>query len=86
MRDKTHMESVERWARYVRENPDRWKSKVKPIIDSQIIKSRSFYKKLLKTEGGKEKLKKLRNIDYKLMNQFKKSPENIEVGKILRVR
>lgn len=64
IRDRTHMEQVERWARYVKDNPDKWKSKVKPIIDSQIIKSRSFYRKLIKTDGGKEKMKKLRNLHF----------------------
>ena len=62
MRDKTHDEQIERWARYVKANPDKWKSKIKPFIDSQILMSRRFYKELLKTPEGKEKLKKLRNL------------------------
>lgn len=62
MRDKTHNEQIERWAEYVRENPEKWKDKVKPLIDSQIIMARRFYKKLLETEGGKEKLALLREM------------------------
>ena len=34
MRDKTHNEQIERWAIYVKENPNEWKKKVKPFIDS----------------------------------------------------
>jgi hypothetical protein len=62
MRDKSHLEQVERWARYVKENPDKWKSKVKPFIDGQILMSRRFYKNLAKTKAGKEKINKLRGL------------------------
>lgn len=61
-RDKTHSEQIERWAVYVRENPNKWKSKIKPFFDSQIIMARRFYKKLAETPEGKEKIKKLRGI------------------------
>ncbi|MDP2925702.1 MAG: hypothetical protein Q8N99_04995 [Nanoarchaeota archaeon] len=57
MRDKTHVDELVRWARYVKDNPDDWKLKVKPFIDSQYIMSRRFYKNLLKT--NKETLRKL---------------------------
>jgi len=60
-RDKTHINQVERWARFVKENPDKWKPKFKEFIDSQIIMSRRFYKKLGETEEGKNKIKLLRN-------------------------
>jgi len=62
MRDKTHDEQIERWAKYVRENPDKWKSKIKPFLDSQILMSRRFYKKLSETKEGREKIKLLRKI------------------------
>lgn len=62
MRDQTHMDELERWARYVKENPDKWKSKIKPFLDSQIIMSRRFYKNLAKTNKGREKIKRLRRI------------------------
>ena len=61
MRDKTHTEQVERWANYVKNNPD-WKKKLKPFLDAQIIMSRRIYKKLAGTEEGREKLKLLRNL------------------------
>ncbi|MBI2672566.1 hypothetical protein HYX16_06550 [Candidatus Woesearchaeota archaeon] len=62
MRDKSHIEQVERWARYVKDNPDKWKSKVKPLIDSQILMSRRFFENLAKIDGGKQKIEKLRNL------------------------
>lgn len=62
MRDKTHSEEVERWARYVKDNPDKWKLKIKPFLDSQIIMSRRFYKKLSETKKGSEKIKRLREL------------------------
>jgi hypothetical protein len=60
-RDKTHEEQIERWARFVKENPDKWKLKFKEFIDSQILISRRFYKKLAETPEGREKIKLLRN-------------------------
>ena len=63
MRDKCHDEQVERWAEFVRDNPDKWKAKLKPFLDSQIIIARRFYKKLMMTEGGEEKVKELRGLD-----------------------
>ena len=57
MRDKSHNEQIERWANYVKNNPDKWKSKIKDFLDSQIIMSRRFYNKLSITEEGKKKIK-----------------------------
>ena len=62
MRDKTHLEQVERWANYVKNNPKTWKQKLKPFLDSQIIISRRFYKKLAETEEGRKKIRILRRI------------------------
>ncbi|MFA5173574.1 MAG: hypothetical protein WC438_00145 [Candidatus Pacearchaeota archaeon] len=63
MRDKTHIEQVERWAKYCRDNPDKCKAELKPFIDSQFIMARRFYSELLKTEEGREKIKLLRKIN-----------------------
>lgn len=60
MRDKTHDEQIVRWAKFVRDNPDKWKSKLKPFLDSQIYMARRFYKKLAE-EQGMEKVKLLRS-------------------------
>jgi len=61
-RDKTHAEQIERWARYVRENPDKWKAGFKKFIDSQLIMSRRFYQKLAETEEGRKKIKLLKGL------------------------
>mgnify|MGYP001567784725 CR=1 FL=1 len=62
-RDKTHYEQIERWAKYVKENPDNWKFEFKPFIDSQILIARRFYKKLSETPEGKVKLIRLRKLN-----------------------
>jgi len=62
MRDKSHMEQVERWANYVKNNSD-WKIKLKPFLDSQIIMAQRFYKKLGETEEGKKKIAELRGFE-----------------------
>ena len=61
MRDKSHMEQVERWAEYVRTHDD-WKSKLKPFLDAQIIMARRFYKKLGETEDGRKKILELKSL------------------------
>ena len=61
MRDRTHSEQVIRWAEYVKKHPRSvWIKEVKPLIDSQIIMANNFYERLAKTEGGIEKIRKLR--------------------------
>jgi len=62
MRDKTHLEQIERWGKFVKENPNNWKKEHSEFIDAQIKKSWEFYDKLEKTKNGKEKIKQLRNI------------------------
>ena len=62
MRDKTHKDFIEAWARYVRDNPNSWKKEHKEFIDAQIIKSREFYERLAKTPEGGEKIRKLREL------------------------
>ncbi len=61
VRDKSHLEQVERWANFVRDNPSKWKKSHCKFIDSQIIMSRRFYDRLSKTEGGKKKIILLRD-------------------------
>lgn len=62
MRDKSHMEQVERWARFVKENPKRWKKEHKEFIDSQIRNANKFLNKLEALPGGREKVQMLKAI------------------------
>lgn len=63
MRDSTHDEQVIRWAKFVKTHPRSvWIREVGPLIDSQIIMANAFYERLAKTEGGIDKIKKLRKI------------------------
>jgi hypothetical protein len=62
-RDRTHMEQVERWAAFVRDNPASvWKPEQKALIDSQITMANRFYEMLEKLPGGREKARKLRGL------------------------
>jgi len=62
MRDKSHLEQVEKWAEYVKNNPNSWKKQHREFIDSQIIIANRFYKKLSLTPEGREKLKLVRKL------------------------
>ncbi|MBS3131686.1 hypothetical protein J4212_04605 [Candidatus Woesearchaeota archaeon] len=56
------MEAVERWANFVRDNPDKWKKIQSEFIDAQFSKSNAFIKRLLKQKGGREKVIELYGI------------------------
>ncbi len=63
MRDRTHSEQVIRWAKYVKmHSRSVWIREVKSLIDAQIIMANNFYERLAKTEGGIEKIRRLRGI------------------------
>ncbi len=62
MRDKSHMEQVERWAIFVREHPTEWKKIHTEFINAQFQKANEFIERLAQQPGGKEKIKKLYNI------------------------
>lgn len=61
MRDKSHNEQIERWAKFVRTNKD-WKKHLTPFLDSQIIMARRAHKKILALPNGKSILKQIRRI------------------------
>ena len=65
MRDHRHMEHVERWAAFVRENPTKWKKPHTEFINALFEKNQQFVERLLKTPRGKEKLIEL----YKIKNK-----------------
>lgn len=57
-------EEIDRWIKYMKENPD-WKKIHTKFINAQFEKSYSFMKRLLKEPNGKEKLiqaYKIKNI------------------------
>ncbi len=66
-RDSTHMEQVERWAEFVKNNPrEKWKPRVNAIINSQFEIAQRFYERLGKTEKGREILERLRKEKTKV--------------------
>ena len=61
MRDKSHMDSIERWAEFVRNNPrEKWKPLLNAFINAQYEKADEFYKRLEKTEEGRKILDRLK--------------------------
>ncbi|MBS3081756.1 hypothetical protein J4416_02340 [Candidatus Pacearchaeota archaeon] len=60
IRDKSHMESVEKWAEFVRTAPrNEWKKVMDVFIDAVYEKADEFYKRLEETEKGREALDRL---------------------------
>ncbi|HLC32590.1 MAG TPA: hypothetical protein VJJ82_02080 [Candidatus Nanoarchaeia archaeon] len=65
MRDATHMEHVVRWARFVKENPTKWKAQHTEFINAIYEKAGSALDKITQMPGGKEKMRKLRELRIK---------------------
>jgi hypothetical protein len=64
MRDKTHMEFVDKWAEFVKNNPDKWRKIHTEFINAQILMNKQFLERLKKTPGGRDKIIEL----YKIKN------------------
>ncbi len=62
MRDKTHDDFIERWVKFMKENPVRWRRIHAQFINAQFDNAHKFWERLLKTKNGKEKLIKIYNI------------------------
>jgi len=63
MRDRTHIEFVEKWATFVKNNSN-WKEVHTKFINSQFKNSGEFIKRLIKEKNGKDKIIKI----YKIRN------------------
>ena len=62
MRDNSHIDFIERWAFFVRNNPDKWKAIQTEFINSQFIKTYAFLDRLAKQPGGRQKIIELYGI------------------------
>ncbi len=61
MREKSHDEALVKWAEFVRDNErNKWKGQVNLLIDATYQKSQEFYKRLGKSEKGREILERLK--------------------------
>ena len=56
MRDNTHMDSIDRWAEYVRKNHGKWKRIHTEFINAQFEKHEEFPKRLLEQPNGRKKM------------------------------
>lgn len=60
MRDKSHIQQVERWADFIKDKPqDEWRQKLNEFIDAQFEMAERFRENLEKTEEGRETLKRV---------------------------
>ncbi|MBI4453568.1 hypothetical protein HY636_02895 [Candidatus Woesearchaeota archaeon] len=57
-----HMQNLEKWAHFVRNNPTKWKKIHTQFINAQFEKAYAFIDKLLKQPNGREKIIKLYKI------------------------
>lgn len=65
MRDKTHIEHVERWAHYVKEHPTEWKKNHTLFINAVYEKADHALERLAQQPGGAEKIAKLIDLRRK---------------------
>lgn len=62
MRDKSHSEQIERWAKHVKESKGAWKKELDEFLDAQIITSRRALARISLMPDGKKKIKLLKGI------------------------
>lgn len=62
MRDPSHQDAVERWARYVRTHPGSWKQEHTAFINAQFAKHEDAVKRIKASPNGREKLLALYRI------------------------
>ncbi|MBN1503053.1 hypothetical protein JW930_05905 [Candidatus Woesearchaeota archaeon] len=55
-------EEIDRWVKYMNENPDKWKKQHTEFINAQFDKSQRFIHRLLKEPKGREKIIKAYHI------------------------
>jgi uncharacterized protein YeaO (DUF488 family) len=70
---ESHMDQVERWAHFVRNNPHKWKKFHTEFINAIFEKHDQFRKRLLNTPEGKKKLKELYGTKSKEGDRWLKS-------------
>ena len=62
---KSHLEQVERWANFVKANPEKWREEHNEFINALFENHYQFVERLLKTPKGKEKMIQLYGIKNK---------------------
>ncbi len=59
---ETHQDQIERWAEFVRNNPDKWRKIHTQFINSLFQNHQRVYKELSKTKEGRKKLIEIYDI------------------------
>jgi hypothetical protein len=57
---ESHDDQIERWAKFVRENPTKWKKIHTEFIDAIFAKNREVMQRLKETPEGEEKIRLLK--------------------------
>jgi hypothetical protein len=55
-------EEIDRWVKFMKDNPNTWKKTHSRFINAQFDKSRAFMKRLLESPDGRKKLIDAYNI------------------------
>ena len=63
-RDGSHSDQIERWARFVRENPEKWQKQHTAFLNSMIIGANEKYEKLKKLPNGEKIIGELRKLRF----------------------
>ena len=59
---QSHLEQIDRWAEFMRNNPDKWKKIHTEFINALFQKNKEAMQRLLKQPNGKQKIIELYNI------------------------
>ena len=58
----SHLDQIERWAEFVRQNPSKWKKIHTKFINSLLENQKRVYNELVKSKAGREKIIRIYGI------------------------
>lgn len=61
---KSRDEQIVRWAKFVKENPDKWKAQHTAFLNAMINNANAKYEKLKKMPNGKRIILNLRKLRF----------------------
>lgn len=62
---KERAEQIDRWAKYIQENPHIWREHHTRFLDDQLEMANAALRRIAKQPGGREKITQLRGITNK---------------------
>ena len=69
--NSSRTEQIDRWAEYIRMNPEKWREQHTQFLDAQFEMANAALRRIAKSSGGREKIAQLKGItNSKFLDEF----------------